>query len=208
MNVTFPLPAFASNPAPPNINNTTPCTQRMRPIDQRTRSRPGLSSPQALFNHPLSFAATEASYFLAEQLRLAAQGTNTHHHAQYSPQEAAKIVKDFAHHYGALTVGITNLKPEHGYTHIGRGVGQYGDTHQSPPNPSVRHRFHHRNGPCPCQNCPPSPQCHGICSSICRSRSHCHPTRRLHSQPWLSSPRPCRWQLSSHRPPLSLETPV
>ena len=95
--------------------------------DQRTRNRPGLSSLDALFNQPLIYAATEASYFLTEHLRESAQGTNTHHNATHSPQEAAQIIKHYAKHFGALEVGITQLKPEHGYTHIGRGVGKYGD---------------------------------------------------------------------------------
>ncbi len=133
----IPFARIRLQPGTPEYQQYYTLHPENEPIDQRTRSRPGLSSPQALFNHPLSFAATEASYFLAEQLRLSAQGTNTHHHAHYSPQEAAKIVKNFAHHYGALTVGITELKPEHGYTHIGRGVGQYGD----PINPHQTHQF-------------------------------------------------------------------
>ncbi len=37
------------------------------------------------------------------------------------------FLKSLARFYGALDVGITELKPYHVYSHIGRGTGEYGD---------------------------------------------------------------------------------
>jgi reductive dehalogenase len=36
------------------------------------------------------------------------------------------LVKSLARYFGALDVGVTRLKPEHIYSHIGRGSGEYG----------------------------------------------------------------------------------
>jgi hypothetical protein len=42
------------------------------------------------------------------------------------PEDLSRTIKKLAKYYGALGCGITELKPTHIYSHIGRGTGKYG----------------------------------------------------------------------------------
>jgi reductive dehalogenase len=112
---------------------------RMRPekraIDERTLSRPGLLSPESRFASPLHFASAQASFFLTDALRTAVDGPLAAVRVPLPPAEMTAFVKALAGYYGALQVGITELKPYHVYSHIGRGTGKYGAPIQ------IEHRF-------------------------------------------------------------------
>ena len=94
--------------------------------DDKTRAKPGLLSPQARFANPYHFAATNASFFLTENLREAVDGPTAPERVSLPLKEMTTYMKDLAKFYGALDVGITKLEPRHVYSHIGRGTGTYG----------------------------------------------------------------------------------
>jgi ferredoxin len=94
--------------------------------DERTRSRPGLLSPQAHLADPCQFAAAVGSFGLTDALRDAVDGPVAAQHYDLPPKKMTRYLKDLALYYGALDVGVTELRPYHVYSHIGRGSGVYG----------------------------------------------------------------------------------
>lgn len=112
---------------------------QMRPekleIDNRTRAKAGLLSPNARLANPYLFASPEGSFFLTESLSDAVDGSLAQERLELPVDEMTAYLKNLAGYYGALDVGITELKPYHVYSHIGRGSGTYGA-----PVP-VKHRY-------------------------------------------------------------------
>ena len=92
-----------------------------------SREQSGLLSPNARFMDPLHRASAVGSFSLTEALREAVDGPISTERIQSSGEDFTKIVKKLAKYYGALDCGITDLKPAHIYSHIGRGTGKYGD---------------------------------------------------------------------------------
>jgi reductive dehalogenase len=97
-----------------------------RSVDDRMRAQPGLLSSSSQKAHPLFFSAAEASFDLTEAVRTSVNGPiqGNRHHA--TPEAFTRFVKGFARHLGAHSVGVTTLNPNHIYSHIGRGTGEYG----------------------------------------------------------------------------------
>jgi ferredoxin len=100
---------------------------KIKPIDDRFRSKPGLLSPEARFANPFQFSATEGSFWLTDGLREAVDGPVSEERHTLPVGEMTEFLKSLARFYGALDVGISELKPYHVYSHIGRGSGEYGD---------------------------------------------------------------------------------
>ena len=94
--------------------------------DERTRARPGLFSPESKYTDPLSTAAARTSFRITKAMHQMVEGTPEPEQHQLSPEQATEYIKWMARHYGAVDVGITELKPYHVYSHIGRGPGEYG----------------------------------------------------------------------------------
>jgi ferredoxin len=94
--------------------------------DDKTRLLPGLLSPRSSAFHPLVFASTDASFGLTEALRDAVDGPVAVERAEADAASMTGFVKDLARYYGALAVGVAELRPYHFYSHVGRGTGQYG----------------------------------------------------------------------------------
>jgi ferredoxin len=103
----------------------------MRPknlaIDEKFRAQPGLLSLDALKAEPLTFAASESSFDLTEYVREAVDGPVSPQVTRASSDMITHMIKGFALHLGAHSVGVTELDPTHVYSHIGRGTGTYGD---------------------------------------------------------------------------------
>lgn len=97
-----------------------------QPVDDRTRSRPGILSPNSKLANPLAFTAADASFQLTEAMHAMVEGETSSQPYPFTPQEATDYVKHLARHFGAADVGITLLQPYHIYSHIGRGPGEYG----------------------------------------------------------------------------------
>lgn len=98
-----------------------------QPLDDKSRAQPGLLSPGAKYTDPLHSAATAGSFSLTEALKEAVDGPQSTDRVELSPEEFTRTVKYLARYYGSLDSGITELKPTHIYSHIGRGSGTYGD---------------------------------------------------------------------------------
>ncbi len=99
-----------------------------RPSDDETRALPGVGSPAATFAHPFAFAAADASFWLAEQaLQDAIDGPVAATQMYITVSEMTDFVKNLARYYGAMSVGICELRPYHIYSHIGRGTSRYGE---------------------------------------------------------------------------------
>jgi len=94
--------------------------------DDRIRHSPGLLSPRARLYHPITFPAADASFTVIQALRSLVDGPVADRQIQVAPAEATAAIKRLAMHYGAHSVGITELRDYHVYTHIGRGQGVYG----------------------------------------------------------------------------------
>jgi ferredoxin len=95
--------------------------------DDTTRALPGLLSKDAQLAEPLAFAAATASFDLTEALREHVNGEVAARRIERSPDFWTAAIKDLALSYGAVAAGVTELRPYHVYTHVGRGTGAYGE---------------------------------------------------------------------------------
>lgn len=95
--------------------------------DTLFRAQPGLLSPLARYADPVIFALPEASFTLTEAMHVMVDGDPATE-VVCLPENPARteLVKRLTRYFGALDVGVTILKPEHIYSHIGRGSGEYG----------------------------------------------------------------------------------
>jgi ferredoxin len=122
----IPFARARLEPGSPNYEAYYALRPENKEVDDRTRTLPGLLSPEASAYQPLAFASTDASFGLTEVLRPAVNGPVNPDQMEVDPASITRFVKDLTRFYGAHTVGITELRPYHIYSHIGRGSGQYG----------------------------------------------------------------------------------
>ena len=120
---------FARARLKPGSSNYT-AYYEMRPenkkTDDNTRSKPGLLSSEAKLANELLFTSPEASFTLTEVMGEIVEGTAAEKKITLPVEKMTTYIKGLAGYYGALDVGITELKPYHVYSHIGRGPGTYG----------------------------------------------------------------------------------
>jgi ferredoxin len=95
--------------------------------DDRTRALPGLLSSDAVNADPLAFAAARASFSICDALRNEVDGPVARIRCERSAAEMTTVFKRLALDFGARDVGVTELRPYHVYTHVGRGSGTWGD---------------------------------------------------------------------------------
>ncbi len=96
------------------------------PGDELTRSKPGLLSWESSYAQPLVFASAQGSFTLTEALHHAVDGNPSPKKYALNKEKMTAYIKNLARYFGACEVGITELKPYHVYSHIGRGTGIYG----------------------------------------------------------------------------------
>ena len=114
-------------PGTPNYEAYYAWRPENRAADDRTRALPGLNSPRASAYNALAFASTEASFGVTEALRDAVDGPVAPERIERDAASFTTFVKGVARYYGALHVGIAEIKSYHVYSNIGRGTGGYGD---------------------------------------------------------------------------------
>jgi ferredoxin len=95
--------------------------------DQQTRAQPGLLSLDAKFADRFHFAATQASFELTHALREAVDGPQAGDRPSFTAARLTRYIQGLARYYGALDIGVTELRPYHVYSHVGRGTGVYGE---------------------------------------------------------------------------------
>ncbi len=95
--------------------------------DEHTHAQPGLLSPDSKFANRFHFAGTDGSFELTHALRDAVDGPLARKRQTLPIEHMTRYIKGLARYYGALDVGVTELRPYHVYSHIGRGTGQYGE---------------------------------------------------------------------------------
>ncbi|MFZ5819673.1 MAG: 4Fe-4S dicluster domain-containing protein [Chloroflexota bacterium] len=103
----------------------------MRPENQTKddlfRAQPGLLSPHAKYADAVLFAAPEASFALTDAMHTLVDGSPAARQVSLPANPGlTRFVKALARYFGALDVGVTGLRPEHVYSHIGRGAGEWG----------------------------------------------------------------------------------
>lgn len=95
--------------------------------DDLFRAQPGLLSPDAKYADPMLFASPESSFTLTDAMHVMVEGKPAEKKVPLPDNPArSEYVKSLARYFGALDVGITELQPEHVYSHIGRGPGEWG----------------------------------------------------------------------------------
>jgi ferredoxin len=95
--------------------------------DNLFRAQAGLLSPNAKYADPVLFAVPKASFTLTEAMHAMVEGEPALETVNLPENPArTEFVKSLTKYFGALNVGITELKPEHVYSHIGRGPGEWG----------------------------------------------------------------------------------
>lgn len=105
--------------------------------DELFRLEAGLLSPGASQYHPWGFAAADAAFWTVEMLRPLVEGRGgaaggagisevegpRSAPRECDPVAATRFLKSWALKLGAHSVGITELKDYHLYSHVGRGPG-------------------------------------------------------------------------------------
>lgn len=98
-----------------------------KPLDDKFRKRPGLMGEGALYYDPFSAAATEASFkTVAAFHALLDEEVEAQKQEAVDAARMAVFLKQWAKKLGAVSAGITELKPHHLYSVIGRG-DRYGE---------------------------------------------------------------------------------
>jgi ferredoxin/Ca2+/Na+ antiporter len=95
--------------------------------DERMRAQPGLLSPNAKFANNFHFSSANGSFQLTDALRSAVDGPVNGEQVPVSTHQITRYIDGLARYYGALDVGVTELRPYHVYSHVGRGMGVYGE---------------------------------------------------------------------------------
>lgn len=97
-----------------------------READERWRSRPGLLNDAASAHDPVLFPAALASFETVQHLRALVDGEVAEDKVDVDPASITRFLGRWIGKLGAHSVGVTALRNEHVYSHIGRGEG-YGE---------------------------------------------------------------------------------
>jgi hypothetical protein len=97
-----------------------------RAADERFRSLPGLLADDASAHEPLLFAAANASFDTVRSLRALVDGEVAPRRVAVDAEQVTGFLSRWINRLGAHSVGVTELRDEHLYSHVGRGEG-YGE---------------------------------------------------------------------------------
>jgi ferredoxin len=123
----IPFARARLQPGSPEYESYYVARPENKTVDDRFRSKPGLLSLRSKLANPYLFASSEGSFSLTDGLRESVDGPVSDTKYSLPIEEMTNFLKSLAIYYGALEVGICELKPYHYYSHIGRGTGIYGD---------------------------------------------------------------------------------
>lgn len=89
--------------------------------DEQFRREAGLLSPDSQYYDPLKFSAAEASFTAVDAFHaILDTAVAVNEPIRAEPGEATRFVKNWAKKLGAVSVGVTELKDYHIYSHNGR----------------------------------------------------------------------------------------
>lgn len=94
--------------------------------DDRLRAMPRLCGPGSGTYHPLNSPIADACFEFLADVGFTVDGPVSPDRVEVDPAAASRRLKGMARYFGAVLAGITDLKPHHVYTHVGRGPGGYG----------------------------------------------------------------------------------
>lgn len=95
--------------------------------DDRTRSLPGLLSPDSAFSNPLPFHAAGASFGFIETVAGGLDGPHEETAVRADPAGITSFITALARYYGAHGAGVAALQPHHFYSHHGQPLDRYGE---------------------------------------------------------------------------------
>lgn len=90
-------------------------------LDDAWRAKPGLLRPGSSAYHRLAFSAADASFTTIEHLRPFVDGEADARRAHLDPEDVTRFLRRWALKLGAVSVGFTEVKDYHLYSHVGRG---------------------------------------------------------------------------------------
>lgn len=94
---------------------------KFKELDDKFRKKPGLLSEDSLYYEPISFSAAKANFDVIEYFKKGVEGKSSERKIDVNPTKISNFIKKWAKRNGAVSVGVTELKPYHLYTHKGRG---------------------------------------------------------------------------------------
>lgn len=89
-------------------------------LDDKFREKPGLLSPDSSMFHPYSYASAHANLEVIEALKPIVNGPVSENKTEVDPFKISSYIKTWCKKLGAHSVGITELKDYHLYSHKGR----------------------------------------------------------------------------------------
>lgn len=89
--------------------------------DNFFRDKPGLMALDSPFYDPLTFASADASFQTVDAFVKLRKGSPDREILIDSPEKLTTFLKSWGQKLGAVSVGITEMKPSHFYSHGGRG---------------------------------------------------------------------------------------
>ena len=92
-----------------------------RAVDNRFRELPGLLKKGSAFYEPFSFTFADATFELAKKLHPFVDGAVDEHRRKINPEKTSTFILGWLKQAGVVAAGISELKEEHLYSHIGRG---------------------------------------------------------------------------------------
>lgn len=96
-----------------------------KPLDDRFRAAPGLLAKGSALFDAFQFSAAEASFRAVQQFHPIVDVTASSDCAHVDPAAVTSFIKSWAKKLGAVSVGVTEMRECHWYTHVGRGL-EYG----------------------------------------------------------------------------------
>ena len=89
--------------------------------DDRSRQAPGLLSIKSRHYDPGTFAAAKANFEIIDSLNQQTSGIPVSPKVQVNPEKVSRFLSQWLQKTGAFSVGFTQLKDYHLYSHKGRG---------------------------------------------------------------------------------------
>ncbi|MEA3318003.1 MAG: reductive dehalogenase domain-containing protein, partial [Bacteroidota bacterium] len=90
--------------------------------DDYARSKPGLLSEASQYYNPLTFSVAQTNFDIIGHINTIKQKTVSEKKIDINTSQATSFVKNWLTKLGATSVGITELRNHHLYSHKGRGV--------------------------------------------------------------------------------------